>query len=406
MNAIPTAVDLARIADRCVRCGLCLPHCPTYRLARNEAESPRGRIALIQGRAEGHLEDSPVLGDHLAHCLECLACERACPTLVPFGILMDGARAASWAAKPPWRRNRDRAWLAFLASPTGARLSAVLARLYRYSGLARLVAGSGALRWHPLAARHRLVLQLAGPPRINPPPGQTETTRGPIGLFLGCIARAAQPGAIAASVEVLRWLGYEVRLPPGQGCCGGMHRHHGLPQDADRRLETNARAFTGLTGVGIASACVAELRTHPPLGETQEICRFLADLDWPIIPPQPPQPLLRVAIHLPCSQRNRLRDEGAARDLLRRLPHLELVDLPDNAFCCGAAGTYLLEQPTLSRTLLQPKIDHLAQLGARVVVTTNTGCALHLAAGIQEAGLAVEVLHPVQLIARYLNRRS
>jgi glycolate oxidase iron-sulfur subunit len=116
--------------------------------------------------------------------------------------------------------------------------------------------------------------------------------------------------------------------------------------------------------------------------------------------------LLRVAIHLPCSQRNRLRDEGAARELLRRLPYLELVDLPDNAFCCGAAGTYLLEQPTLSRTLLQPKIDHLAQLGARVLVTTNTGCALHLAAGIQEAGLAVEVLHPVQLIARYLNRRS
>ena len=180
-----------------------------------------------------------------------------------------------------------------------------------------------------------------------------------------------------------------------------MHRHNGLPQAAERRLQTNARAFADLPAVGLASACVAELRTQPQLGATQELCRLLADLDWPATVPLRPLPC-RIALHVPCSQRNRLRDPDAARDLLRRIPGVELIDLPENDLCCGAAGTYLLQQPRLSQALLQPKLNHLAASGAQILVTTNTGCALHLAAGVREAGLAVEVLHPVQVIARQL----
>lgn len=401
MNAIASARDLATVADRCVRCGLCLPHCPTYRLARQEAESPRGRIALIQAWAEGELNDTPALRQHLDTCLECLACERACPTLVPFASLMDDARAAHWQSRPTWRRGLHQAWLSLLASPGAAALTGAAAQLYRGIGLARLVAGSGLTRWPAIGALHRLSQQLAGLPRIPPVAVGGEASRGRIGLFLGCIARTAQPGAIEASVQVLRRLGYEVVIPRGQTCCGGLHRHNGLPQAADHRLQTNAMAFADLTAVGLASACVAELRTQPPLAATQEICRLLADLDWPATVPLRPFPR-RIALHVPCSQRNRLRDADAARDLLRRIPGVELIDLPENDLCCGAAGTYLLQQPGLSQSLLQPKITHLATSGAEILVTTNTGCALHLAAGVREAGLAVEVRHPVQVIARLL----
>lgn len=401
LTAIPTAKDLATVADRCVRCGLCLPHCPTYRLARQEAESPRGRIALIQAWAEGELNDTPALRQHLDSCLECLACERACPTLVPFASLMDSARAAHWRHQPAWHRGLRQAWLALLASPGAAAVLGAAGQLYRGLGLARLVARTGLSRWPGIGTLHRLAQQLEALPRIPPATAARETTRGPIGLFLGCIARTAQPGAIAASVQVLRRLGYVVVMPPGQTCCGGMHRHNGLPGSADDYLDTNAKAFTDLPVVGLASACIAELRAQPHLAATQELCRLLADLDWPATVPLRPLPG-RIAIHVPCSHRNRLRDAQAARELLRRIPDVELIDLPENDLCCGAAGTYLLQQPSLSYALLRPKLAHLAASGARLLVTTNTGCALHLAAGVREAGLAVEVLHPVEVIARQL----
>ncbi|MBP6735778.1 MAG: (Fe-S)-binding protein [Chromatiaceae bacterium] len=401
LNPADTARHLSQTADRCVRCGLCLPHCPTYREARQEAESPRGRIALIQGWAEGGLDASPRLLDHLDNCLECLACERACPTLVPFGDLMDEARAATWRLAPAWRRIPRAAWLTVLASRAGATLAVGWGRLYRGSGLARLATWGGIRRWPSLAALHRLAIQFERLPRLPASQPARPESGDRIGLFLGCIARAAQPGAIEASMRVLRVLGLEIEVPDDQTCCGALHRHNGLPEGADQRLRRNAAAFDGLTPVGLASACVAELRGHPPLGATQDLCRLLADRDWPATVHLAPLPQ-RVAVHVPCSQRNRLGDEDAAFALLRRIPGISLVPLPDNAFCCGAAGTYLLQRPVLSRVLLAPKIASLAAIQAPILVTTNTGCALHLAAGAQEAGLQVEVLHPVELIDRQM----
>lgn len=401
LKSADIARDLAQTADRCVRCGLCLPHCPTYRESRQEAESPRGRIALIQGWAEGELDASPRLLHHLDNCLECLACERACPTLVPFGDLMDLARAATWRAAPAWRRLPRAAWLGALASPAGAALAVGLGRLYRGTGLARLAAWGGIHRWPSLAALHRLAIQCERLPRLpaSPPAGPASGDR--FGLFLGCIARAAQPGAIEASLRVMRGLGLPIEVPDDQTCCGALHRHNGLPEGGDQRLRRNATAFAGLTAVGLASACVAELRGYPPLGATQDLCRFLANRDWPATVRLAPLPQA-VAVHVPCSQRNRLGDEDAAFALLRRIPGIRLVPLPDNAFCCGAAGTYLLQRPLLSRALLAPKLASLAALRTSILVTTNTGCALHLAAGAREAGVEVEVLHPVELIDRQM----
>lgn len=392
---------LSRNADQCVKCGLCLPHCPTYRVQQDEAESPRGRISLIQGLAENELRESPRLAAHLSSCLECRACETACPSLVKFAALMDDARALRVRRLSPWVKSLRSARLHVMSSGWGVRASVAVSRLYRFVGLGLLMERADLPPESRLRAHHRVAMQLDKPaaaPTASPP---NQMKEGNLALFLGCVARAAQPGLAAAARRVLERLEYRVRIPAGQRCCGAMHRHSGFPEVADHLLRQNSAAFTKLQPIATASACAAELRAHPGMNGAAEICRFLADLEWP------PDAILRplsapVAVHEPCSHRNILRDGAAAYDLLRRIPRIEAVPLEDNAFCCGAAGTYLLDQPAMSAALLAPKIEHLKQLGTGILVTTNTGCALHLAAGAREAGLALEVLHPVELIARQL----
>jgi glycolate oxidase iron-sulfur subunit len=395
----PLTAKITRAADQCVKCGLCLPHCPTYRLRQDEAESPRGRIALIQALAEERLAPSARLRGHLQSCLECRACEVACPSLVQYGELMDDARALEARQASAWRRALHQAWLSGLSSTAGTRAAAACARVYRASGLARLVDRRLPPRSR-LNALHRVAIQLARP--VGPERAREQAAAGERGvdLFLGCVARAAEPAALTAARRVLTRIGWAVHVPPDQGCCGAMHRHNGFPQEADRRLTRNA-AHGGIRPlVGVSTACVAELRGDPRLAAAWEICRFL-DRHWPAeLTPTPLQ--ARVAVHEPCSQRNLLRDPGAAYDLLRRIPGVTLMSLPENPLCCGAAGTHLLSHPAMAQELLAPKLAQLRDLGVDLLVTTNTGCALHLAAGAREAGLALRVLHPVELIARQL----
>lgn len=394
---------LVETADHCVKCGLCLPHCPTYRVRQDEAESPRGRISLIQGLAERRLLDSPRLAAHLSSCLECRACETVCPSLVTFGSLMDDARALRTRGLGPFARALKTARLKVLSSGWGTASAATLARLYRSAGLAQLAEMTGLPNGSRLRAYHRLALQLGRPEPAPGLKGSDQGTPQDLALFLGCVAPAAQPGLSKAACLVLGRLGYRVRIPQDQCCCGAMHRHAGLPREADRLIAKNATAFAKKRTLVTASACAAELRTHPDLGGTREICRFLADLQWPRHMLRPLRE--RIAVHEPCSHRNALGDNGAAYDLLRHVPGLEPVALEGNAFCCGAAGTYLLDDPTMSATLLAPKVGHLRRLGFSILATTNTGCALHLAAGAREAGLDLDVLHPVELIARQLDDR-
>ncbi len=195
-------------------------------------------------------------------------------------------------------------------------------------------------------------------------------------------------------------LGEPVEIPEEQQCCGAIHRHNGHPDQADRLLRTNTEAFSGRTIVGLASACVAELREQGHL-DSVEICRFLLDLPWPASAYLRPLSAT-VAVHEPCSHRNQLRDQTAVYQLLQRIPELLVTPLPGNETCCGAAGTYLTEHPEIALTLAAPKVDALKQLRPDYLVTTNTGCALHLAAQLRDAGLETQVLHPIQLIEQQL----
>jgi len=411
-------LGLLSLADQCVKCGYCLPHCPTFKLAHEEAESPRGRIALIQGWLSGAISDGPRVQFHLDQCLACRACEPSCPSLVRYGRLIDGARALREQRRPVWQRWWRQARLALLTQPAGLRLLAAFGMGYRALRLPRRLIIKASRFWpalailDPIARALRWPSQLIQPEQLesglakspSPSPPQTmrrwgQTERAPV-LFRGCVARLTEQPLEAAARRLLTRLGYPPEVPSDQGCCGAIHRHNGYPAVADQQIAANEQAFAGRCVIGLASACVAELREQGLINAV-EVCRFLLDQPWPAdISLQPLS--AKVAVHEPCSHRNQLRDQAAVYQLLQRIPSLVVTPLPGNDTCCGAAGTYLTEHPEIALALAEPKIKALAQIQPDYLVTTNTGCALHLEARLRQAGLKTQVLHPIQLIERQL----
>ena len=402
--------------DRCVMCGLCLPHCPTYGLSRDEGDSPRGRIALMQGLASGALPVGERLLGHLDRCLECRACEAMCPSEVPFGRLMDAARARAEPLRPrsPGSRRLRRWGFALLRHPRRLRALTVLLRLYQRSGLQWLARRSGLLRLLALAPLEARLPALQRPlaKRRHAPAGPT---RGRVALFTGCVEAVAGVDTQRAALRLLTRLGFEVDIPRDQGCCGALLLHNGAPGDAAERARANLAAFADpdLAAVlSTASGCSAQLAGYGALygredarasafaGRAQDITQFLAELDWPegLLSPLPET----VAVHDPCTLRHGLKQHRAVYRLLAQVPGLQTLTLNETGACCGAAGSHLLTQPDQADALRRPHLERLRTLGVRTLVSSNIGCALHLAAGIREAGLEIEVLHPVTLLARQL----
>lgn len=383
---------LRQEAARCVACGLCLPHCPTYRKTLNEADSPRGRIFMIAAALEGNLKLTPELLGHLDLCLACRACENACPSQVRYGKLVDGARA--WVEpqrrRPPGQRLLRRALFSTTARPLLLQMA---------GGLLRLLARLGPTR---IAAR---LPALASPPR----PGiylAQGLAYGEVGLFLGCIARHSDARTLAAAIFVLTRLGYTVHVAGNQTCCGALHRHNGEPGTSERLANQNRSAFAGLDLSAIlhaASGCGAMLAEYdPPLpAPLLDVSTFLAQAQgWDQVRVTPLEEA--IAVHEPCSSRNVLHDQGAAYALLRRIPDATVMSLAGNDQCCGAAGMYALTQPEMAGLLLRDKIDAIRASGARHIATSNPGCAMHMAAGLRAAGCETRVLHPVSLVARQM----
>ncbi len=391
-----TPEQLLKEADRCVKCGLCLPHCPTYAAWESEADSPRGRISLIQALASGELQQSPGLERHLDRCLSCLACEAACPSGVRYGELIDGGRTLLNQLHP-----KRRGWLRLFNLLSDRR------RLDRWRSLHRLLRRLGLTdlshliplrRWRRLA---KMGDQFAEDSR---PLSALHPAKRPTGrslqLFVGCIASQTERELIRQAADLLSRLGFAVEIPASQTCCGAIHRHNGFPEEAERLCAENRQLLQSSRAEGLitlASACHEELNHHldSPI-PVVDLTDFLLQL-----PPESLPPLLplkaKVALHIPCSSRH-----DQSRQLLERIPEITLIDLPENAFCCGAAGSYLLTQPAASDQLGHAKIEHLRASGVHILVTGNTGCALQFRRLIQAAGMQVEVLHPVELFARQL----
>ncbi|HEX5340726.1 MAG TPA: (Fe-S)-binding protein [Gammaproteobacteria bacterium] len=395
-------------ADKCVKCALCLPHCPTWRETRNEAESPRGRIALMQGFATGALEITPRLAAHLNQCLGCRACEAVCPADVPYGKLIDAAHEAlqSHAQRESWLARTLAWWLR-----RAWRLQ-ILHRLLWFGqtlGVLRLAGLSG-----PLRRLTGLLPVLHGPHRRRTRYPATGARRGAVNLFLGCIARITEPRVTDASIAVLNAAGYEVRVPPTQTCCGALDQHAGRSRHAARLAAINLAAFgtNDAAVLSTASGCGATLMEYPRIPDApapafadrhRDISQFLATqgaLDaiafsaWPAT----------VVLHAPCTLRNVLKSDQHTLALLQHIPELNIVTLPAGTGCCGAAGSYLLNQPRMADRLGGQLAGEIAAKQPAALVTSNVGCAMHLAAALARRGQPLPVMHPLEVLARQLPR--
>lgn len=370
---------LLSITDRCVKCGLCLPACPTYVLSGNEAESPRGRIALIEGFARGQLSADEHLIGHLDRCLQCRRCETRCPSGVPYGRLIDDAWALIRRPATPLQRLQ----LKVITTPALGRGALRLNRLLPHlpgiePGLQGAATGSSEFR------------------RFHDHYPAQRQQRGRVGLFLGCIARSTQNTTLHAAIRLLTLGGYEVFVPSGQACCGAMHAHSGNQDQAARMAANNTQAFAGQgldVVVSLATGCGQQLDESGQLESHQDINRFLADqgvlksLSFSALP-------ARALLHTPCS----LSSDVPVSALLEHIPELRLSPLTSGYGCCGAAGRHLLSHPEQGRQLRAPLVADIVDQSPDYLLTSNPGCALHLASGIADTHTAV--LHPVELLLR------
>lgn len=402
-------------ADRCVKCGLCLPHCPTYGLSRNEAESPRGRIALMQGVATARIVPSSSVARHLDGCLGCRACESVCPAKVPYGRLIDAGRA-TLAENDPRRLRRSRALSRLLTNRAALMLLRGLLRLYGGSGLQAL------LRRHQLLGRGRLARlesTVPTPSAARPWPAVVPATeaRGRAQIFIGCVGAIVETAVAADLATLLADCGITATITPGQTCCGAIDQHAGDLGRAAALAERNVAAFATGAGAGadagpvlpLATGCAASLRDYRDrLPGDADAARFVAAVEDPIAFLDTHadglrfrDTRLRVAIHEPCTQRNVIGAGASLRRLLARVPGLEVVELDPSGRCCGAAGTHFISHAAQADALLAPKLAAAARLVPDVIVSSNIGCSLHLAGGLRRAdSLSPEVLHPLQLLAR------
>lgn len=398
----------------CVHCGLCIPYCPTHGITGREADSPRGRIYLMRGYAEGEFDLSPEAEKHLDQCIVCRACETVCPSGIRMGEMMESFRGARNAS--PGRKGLGYYTGRFLLRhvlPHRERIAALTDLLYFYqaSGLRRI---AGAILGK-LSARMAELDPLQ--PQVPPPSARRiETDRARpegypaegkarirAGLFLGCIGAEWFAPTHRATILALRKNGCDVIVPDAQTCCGALHRHAGFLDDAEVLYGKNAEAFSRAKVDVIlvnAAGCGAALKEPPhsmPRGlgaPVRDICEFLDEIG--IAPPERPL-RKKVAYHQPC---HLVHGQGvgpaAVEGVLRAIPGLELVPLVDSDRCCGSGGIYNLLHPEIALPLLEEKVKAIVESGAEVVATGNPGCAMQIRSGL--AGKGIEVAHPIDLL--------
>ena len=409
--------------NQCVHCGLCLASCPTFAELGTEMDSPRGRIFLIKSLAEGRIALTDSVAGHLSLCLDCRACETVCPAGVPYGGLIEAAKAEMERRRPGSPARRLFRWLNFgllLGHPRLLGLAAAGLRLYQTSGLQSLVRWSGVVRALPgtLGAWEALLPPLpsraerAPLPPLIPAEGPR---RARVALLTGCVQAVVFGAENRATARVLAKNGCDVVVPTSQGCCGALNAHGGDHARALARAREVIDAFEPAQAEAVivnTSGCGAHMKAYGRLlaadpayavratrfaGSVLDIAEFLARA--PLAGPLSPVSMT-VTYHDPCHVVHGQKVKHEPRRLLAQIPGLRVVELAESDWCCGSAGIYNLTQPEMATRLLHRKVNHILATGAEAVVTANPGCILQIQAGLAAHRSGVRVLHLVELLAR------
>jgi len=407
--------------NQCVHCGLCLAYCPTFSELGTEMDSPRGRIFLIKSLAEGRISLSDPVVEHLSLCLDCRACETVCPAGVPYGRLIEAAKAEIERQRPGGLVRRAFRRLNFgllLGNMTLLRAAAAALRVYQASGLQGIVRRTGLARLLPgtLPAWEALLPTLPADRRPLPPLVPAEgARRGRVALLSGCVQSVVFGAHNRATARVLARNGWDVVTPPEQGCCGALNAHGGdharAVEMARRTIEVFERAGADAVVVN-TSGCGAHMKAYGHLlagdpawadrartfsATVQDISEFLAR--EPLRGPLRPVPMT-VTYHDPCHVVHGQKIRVQPRALLAQVPGLRVADLKEADWCCGSAGIYNLTQPEMATRLLHRKVANVLATGAEAVVTANPGCILQIQAGLAAHGRRVDVLHLVEILDR------
>ena len=414
---------------KCVHCGFCLQACPTYLETGLETESPRGRIALMKAVNEERIGMTDSVIRHWDLCIQCRACEVACPSGVPYGSLIEATMAQVERRRKPGALARFAENVSLNhVLPHQGRLKLLMsaAKAYQRSGAQSLVRKSGVLR--------RLAPSLAdmeaSMPRVSSTyfsaKGQTVEAEGEAraraAILSGCVMPLVNGPEMDAVVRVLARNGCEVVAPERQVCCGAIHSHVGYLDAARKMARRNIDVFSevGVDAVVVASAgCGSRmkeyahlLRDDPQYSEkarrfsdmVKDIHEFLVDL--PFVPPRAALDC-RVTYQDSCHLANAQRITSAPRRILDSIPGIEFVELPNAGRCCGAGGTYTITEREFSLRVLNSKMDDFETTGADVLTTANPGCLMQLQYGIAERGLSAQVKYVTDLLDEaYRRERS
>jgi glycolate oxidase iron-sulfur subunit len=404
----------ASVYNQCIRCGLCLPTCPTYLETLTETSGPRGRISLIKAVGEGHLDLlSPGFVEQMSECLDCRACEAVCPSGVEYGQLVETARSQIRRAQEPSDQPAERTarWLFLRVLFTRLDLMRVAASLLRFAQRTRLTSLAGLIGMREAA-------------KLAPPmPSQfftaddrrvvADPSQGLAFLHAGCIMPLAFPNVHEATLRMLRRGGLSSVVPSDQGCCGAIAVHAG-EMDLGRELaKRNIAAFersgadvyvVNAAGCGSALKGYGELfagdpewahRAHKFSERVRDVTEVLdaVELDSHIGPID-----ASVTYQEPCHLVHAQRVSAAPRRLLAKIPGLRLIEMNESSVCCGSAGIYNLTEPEMAARLGKRKVENIEATGATIVATANPGCALQVAAGLRAAGYDASVKHIVELL--------
>ncbi|HEU4370757.1 MAG TPA: heterodisulfide reductase-related iron-sulfur binding cluster [Methylomirabilota bacterium] len=408
--------------NQCVHCGLCLASCPTFAELGTEMDSPRGRIFLIKSLAEGRIGLGDATVEHLSLCLDCRACETVCPAGVPYGRLIEAARAEIERQRPGGPARRAFRWLNFgllLGQPRVLAAAAAALRLYQATGLQGLVRRSRLTRLLPgtLPAWEALLPPMPSAADRAPLPPHTPAIgprRARVALLTGCVQSVVFGAHNRATARVLARNGCEV-VAPAQGCCGALNAHggdHARAVEMARHMIETFEAEAADAVIANTSGCGAHMKGYgalladqPGWGEravrfartVQDVAEFLAR--EPLRGPLQPVPLT-VTYHDPCHVVHGQKIRRQPRELLAQIPGLRVVDLPESDWCCGSAGIYNLTQPAMADRLLRRKVRNVESTAAQAVVTANPGCILQIQAGLRARNLDLPVFHLVEILDR------